>query len=92
MTFQTFCVYKLIKTLDDRKITHDEFYRMADVNNDGDMSTLEMKEVIASIDQTFQEKELHSIFTYFDVDRSGSISEDEFMDSMKRISKSFEAY
>ena len=92
MTFQTFCVYKLIKTLDDRKITHDEFYRMADVNNDGDMSTLEMKEVIASIDQTFQEKELHSIFTYFDVDRSGSITEDEFMDSMKRISKSFEAY
>tara|TARA_B110000285_G_scaffold128972_1_gene145188 strand:+ start:1388 stop:1627 length:240 start_codon:yes stop_codon:yes gene_type:complete len=78
--------------LDERKITHDEFYRMADVNNDGDMSTLEMKEVIASIDQTFQEKELHSIFTYFDVDRSGSITEDEFMDSMKRISKSFEAY
>lgn len=92
MTFQTFCVYKLIKMLDERKITHDEFYRMADVNNDGDMSTLEMKEVIASIDQTFQEKELHSIFTYFDVDRSGSITEDEFMDSMKRISKSFEAY
>lgn len=50
MTFQTFCVYKLIKMLDERKITHDEFYRMADVNNDGDMSTLEMKEVIASID------------------------------------------
>tara|TARA_B110001450_G_C17324235_1_gene360692 strand:+ start:304 stop:498 length:195 start_codon:yes stop_codon:yes gene_type:complete len=64
---------------------------MADVSGDGEMSTLEMKEVIASL-EPFQEKELHSIFTYFDVDRSGTISELEFMDSMKRIAKSFESY
>lgn len=48
---------------------------MADVNNDANMDTLEMKQVIASLDPTFQEKELHSIFGYFDVDRSGTISE-----------------
>lgn len=62
------------------------------MNNDGNMDSLEMKQVIGSLDQTFQEKELHSIFGYFDIDRSGTISELEFMDSMKRISKSFESY
>ena len=43
MTYQTFCVFKLIKMLQDRGFAHDEFYRMADVNNDGNMDTVEMK-------------------------------------------------
>lgn len=65
---------------------------MVDVNNDGNMDSMELKQVISELDQTFQEKERHCIFGYFDVDRSGTISEQEFIDAMKRISKSFESY
>ena len=59
---------------------------MTDVSNDGSIDTLELKQVLNSLGE-FQEKELHSIKTFFDIDNNGSIDEDEFMSQLKRAAK-----
>jgi Ca2+-binding EF-hand superfamily protein len=47
--------------------------------------------VLASLGE-FQEKELHSIKSFFDIDNNGSIDEDEFMSQLKKADKSYESY
>ena len=78
-----FSVFKLVKVLNEKGIAPDDLYRFIDTSNDGEIDTLELKQALQSFGE-FQEKELHTIKIFFDLDNSGSISEREFLDQLKR--------
>ena len=72
-------MFKLLKILKERTITYDELFRMCDTNVDGDLSLSEMINCLTGLSDDFYQKECQAINNFFDVDRSGSFNEDEFL-------------
>ena len=72
-------MFKLLKTLKDRTITYDELFRMCDTNLDGNLSLSELINCLTGLSPDFYQKDCQAINNFFDVDRSGSCSEDEFI-------------
>ena len=90
-SFQNMALYKLVKVLIDRNISNDELFRMIDVSNDGDISIMELKAELKKFGD-FQEKELHAIRKFFDLDHNGSIDEKEFYTQIAKAEKSYQTH
>ena len=68
----------MVTVLRERQISAEELFRMADLSGDGSIDIDELKSCLKGIGGC-QEKELHAIRTYLDIDGNGDIDEDEFL-------------
>lgn len=59
-------------------MTPTDFFEMIDINKDGELQLSEMKDTLGMIGD-FKVKEIHSIYSFFDIDGNGSIDKREFI-------------
>jgi len=75
--FEHQSLFRMVKILRERKVTFDELFIEADTSGDGIIDLLELKVFLDNLGG-FQEKELHSLKNYLDIDKDGSIEKKEW--------------
>jgi len=63
-------MFKLLTILSERGVSHGEFYRMCDVNDDADVNIKELESVLRSFSAEFYVKDTQAIHNFFDIDRN----------------------
>jgi len=91
LKFELQALFRMITILRERNISADELFRMADTSGDGKIELEELKICLKGIGGC-QEKELHAIRGFLDIDGNGDIDENEFMQQMKKANKMFDSY
>lgn len=86
--FQLRSVYKLIKCYTERKINHDELFRMIDLNGNGQMELTEFIDVIKMFSD-FKIKEIATMHQFFDIDNNGIIPKEMFCQQLKKAEQKY---
>ena len=69
-----------------------ELFRSCDVNDDGQVSVKELESVLGGLSPEFRQKDLHAIYNFFDIDKNGQCTEQEFMEQLLKAEKERESY
>ena len=86
LKFEHQALFRLVKILRERNLAFEELFKKADTSGDGLIDLLELKAFLDDFGG-FQEKELHSIKNYLDIDKDGSIDKKEFLIQMKKANR-----
>ena len=92
LPFEQKALFKLLQVLEGRQMSPAELFRSCDVNDDGQVSVKELESVLGGLSPEFRQKDLHAIYNFFDIDKNGSCTEQEFMEQLVKAEKERESY
>jgi Ca2+-binding EF-hand superfamily protein len=77
-------LFKLLVELESKQISHYEMFNSCDTSQDGTIDLKELENFVEGLDMGIQKKETHALLGYLDVDRSHTVSKEEFLRQLKR--------
>jgi Ca2+-binding EF-hand superfamily protein len=73
-------VFKLVRIMKERNISHIQLFRTCDKSGDGIIDTKELGSVLGSLSPEFGIKDCYSLQNFFDIDKNGECDESEFIE------------
>lgn len=92
LAFEHKALFKLIRILQERRMSHAELFRSCDINGDGQVNLKELEQFLNGFSPEFRQKDVHAIMNFFDLDKNGLCDEKEFMTQIKKAEKQNDAF
>jgi Ca2+-binding EF-hand superfamily protein len=92
LVFEHKALFKLVRILQERRMSHAELFRSCDVNGDGQVNLKELEQFLTGFSPEFRQKDVHAIHTFFDLDKNGLCDEKEFLTQIKKAEKQNDAF
>lgn len=90
--FDQRALYKLLSILAERRISAQDFFNSCNADQDGVVKLEEMEEHLFSLSAEFQQKEIHAVHAFFDVNKDGLCQESEFKAQLAKAQRLHEAH
>ena len=76
--FEHRCLFKIITELKKKNISSYEMYNACDVNDDSRVNVSEMRNFVEGLSSDFNQKEIHALMNYLDLNNNGVVEKEEF--------------
>jgi len=77
--FDQRAVFKMLDILQQRKMTHRDFFNSCDTDDNFEIDVKELQTFLFSLSSEFTQKHIYAIHNFFDIDKNGVCDENEFM-------------